>query len=521
MSGCSKTELVSDRKDLMSLEILPESFLSQLSASPKPSKKGTPSNGLRLKVLVVRDDAQFKATLSKIVGPAESDLALRAVTGSETLIRLAAFDLLVIKVPPTLGKTSGGLGHLNASAYGQARDLVGAAIRKHARKEHSGWDFHFEKLNDDALLGALVGLEMSHYSFRTRTISYPRDVKLLSGTKPLSTALVTRAARLGRAINLARHLVNLPPNELNPPAYAEAIRKLFAKSKTVSVEVWDEVRLKKEKLSLMLAVGGASDAAPRLVRIRYRASGSKKAAKNNPRIVFVGKGITFDSGGLDIKPASAMRLMKKDMGGSASVLGLAYWIEDSRLTDDVDFYLALAENSIGSRAFRPGDVYKTRKGLTIEIDNTDAEGRLVLADALTVALEGPAPEYLIDLATLTGAGKVALGTELASLFANDDAFLKELLKSAQEREDLSWPMPLWENYDSMYKSSFADWANSSAGGFGGAITAALFLKKFIDPSTVKWAHYDIYGWKDAAEGPFADKGGNAQCVQALAHWLES
>jgi len=360
---------------------------------------------------------------------------------------------------------------------------------------------------------------MSQYTYRPRTSKLEPELSFTSNGRPVSAGVLKQAAALGRSVNFARHLVNLPPNDLNPPAYADAIKKLFAKSKTVSVEVWDEKRLKKEKLELMLAVGQGSATPPRLVKLRYRPTGAK--GSKDPRIVFVGKGITFDSGGLDIKPSAAMRLMKKDMGGSASVLGLAYWLESSGIKDNVDFYLALAENAIGSRSFRPGDIYTTRKGLSIEIDNTDAEGRLVLADALTIALEDCEPEYLIDLATLTGAGKVALGTELASLFATDDAFLKELLKSAQETEDLSWPMPLWEKYDSMYKSSFADWANSGAGGFGGAITAALFLKKFVDPSKVKWAHYDIYGWKDGADGPFSDKGGNAQCVQALAHWLEN
>ncbi|MEO5668575.1 MAG: leucyl aminopeptidase family protein [Bdellovibrionota bacterium] len=500
----------------MSVEILPPSFLSELLGAKKSTKS---VSGPHLRVLISKDDAQFAARVKKIVGSAHGEWAASTATGAENFLKLADFDLVTIKLPASLRKVGGGFAYLNGSAYGHGRDMLGAAIRKYLRKDHAALEIHFENLPEEALLGALVGLEMSHYSFRPRSFPYPVNTTLLSGGRVLPASIVERGARLGRAVNFSRHLVNLPPNELNPPNYADAVKKLFAKSKTMSVEVWDETRLEKENLQLLLAVGSGSATPPRLVRLRYRPSGTK-GKSGAPRIVFVGKGITFDSGGLDIKPASGMRLMKKDMGGSASVLGLAYWLEDSGVKDNVDFYLAMAENSMGDRAFRPGDVYKTRKGLTIEIDNTDAEGRLVLADALTVALEDAEPEYLIDLATLTGAGKVALGTELASLFATDDTFLKELLKSAQETEDLSWPMPLWEKYDSMYKSSFADWANSSAGGFGGAITAALFLKKFVDPSPVKWAHYDIYGWKDSAEGPFSDKGGNAQCVQALVNWLE-
>ncbi len=463
---------------------------------------------------MAKDDAQFDARLKKLVGSALASWILEA----EAFIRLPEADVLSVKLPAKLRKVGGGFGFLAGSHYGLARDLLGAAIRKHARKDHASWEFHFEGLSEDSLVGALVGLEMSHYAYRAGSTPFPKQVSLLSSGRALPQATIEKASRLGQSVNLARHLVNLPPNDLNPPSYAESLKKLFSKSKTMTVEVWDESRLKKEKLDLILAVGQGSATPPRLVRLSYRPTA--KASKT-PRIVFVGKGITFDSGGLDIKPASAMRLMKKDMGGSASVVGLAYWLEKSGLKESVDFYLALAENSIGSRSFRPSDVFKTRKGLTIEIDNTDAEGRLVLADALTVALETSEPEYLIDLATLTGAGKVALGTELASLFASDDSFLKDLLKAGQESEDLSWPMPLWEKYDSLYKSSFADWANSSAGGFGGAITAALFLKKFVDPSAVKWAHYDIYGWKDGAEGPFSDKGGNAQGVQALVRWMES
>lgn len=498
----------------MTLEILPPTFLPSSSTSSSRGGPSKASSGRTLKVFMGKDDAAFASKVKKLVG---SDFAPLLGESAESFLKLPEFDLVVLRFKTSLRKVGGAFNHLNGSLYGQTREALGAAIRKHARKEHTTWEFHFESIAEDGVRGALVGLEMSQYLYRTPAAPLkPSSIVFQSNGKALDRSLVESARQLGQAVNLSRHLVNLPPNELNPVSYADAIKKLFAKSRTTTVEVWDEKRLAKENLSLLAAVGQGSESPARLVKIRYRPLKSKAA-----RVVFVGKGITFDTGGLDIKPSAAMRLMKKDMGGSASVLGLAHWIETSGLKQNVDFYLALAENSIGSRAFRPGDIYQTRKGLSIEIDNTDAEGRLALADALTVALEDGEPEYLIDLATLTGAGKVALGTELASLFATDDGFLKQLLKASQESEDLSWPMPLWEKYDALYKSSFADHANSGAGGFGGAITAALFLKKFVDPSPVKWAHFDIYSWKDGADGPFADKGGNGQCVQALSRWLES
>jgi leucyl aminopeptidase len=508
----------------MTLDILPASFLEKFIHPAKPSTKRSPkreTSQRTIKIIVGRDESSLASRIKKLLEAENATLALREIAvHKEVFLRLTEFDLLALNLKNSRGKVGGAFGYLNASVYGLTREVVGAALRKHLRKDQNMWEFHFENLSDDAVLGALVGLEMSQYAFVRPSGFAPEALRFFVKERPVSKALLLRGERLGRAINLARHLVNLPPNELNPVNYADAIKRLFAKSRVLSVEVWDEKRLAREKLELLAAVGRGSQTPPRLVKLSYR-PGTKKAGSTAARIVFVGKGITFDSGGLDLKPAAAMRLMKKDMGGSASVLGLAYWIESSGLKHNIDFYLALAENAVGSRSFRPSDVYQTRKGLTIEIDNTDAEGRLALADALTLALEGSQPEYLIDLATLTGAGKVALGTELASLFVSDDAFAKQLLTASQETEDLSWPMPLWEKYDALYKSSFADHANSGAGGFAGAITAALFLKKFVDPSPVKWAHFDIYGWKDAPEGPFSDKGGNGQCVQALSRWLEN
>jgi leucyl aminopeptidase len=503
----------------MSIEVLPPSFiethvLNVLKASPKAH--ATHDSGKSLHVLLVKDSKSLATSLSKILSHlSKESLSILNDTG---FLPGKEEDHLLVKLDKIQNRTNGSMGFLNESLYGHARDSLGSKLVKNLDKKYKKLRIRFEKLPEAAILGGLVGLELSQYSFKKATRELKDELHDVTIEAPGVRALpqlLKKAQRLGQAANLARHLVNLPPNELNPVSYAQAIQKLFASSRKIKVEVWDEKRLAKENLTLIGAVGQGSSTPPRLVRISYRPKGFAKTAP----LVFVGKGITFDSGGLDIKPSNYMRLMKKDMGGSASVVGLAYWLEASAHQNPVDLYVALAENAIGSRSFRPGDVYKSRKGHSVEIDNTDAEGRLVLADAITVALEESKPKTLIDIATLTGAGKVALGTDVASLFCNDDKLQKALLASCQATQDWAWPLPLFEKYNSMFSSVFGDFANSATSSYGGAITAALFLKKFIDPSPIAWAHFDIYGWKDSSEGAFAEKGGNAQCVQALAHWL--
>jgi leucyl aminopeptidase len=395
--------------------------------------------------------------------------------------------------------------------------LAGALARELIGKQAASLELRLHGCEANEVLGALVGLEMASYRFGLDEAPAPKipAPRVLSDGKPVAKEALERAARLGQAINLARHLVNLPPNVLNTERYAQAIKALFKASKSTTVDVWDAKKLEAQGLRLLLAVGNSAEHGPKLVHIKHRPHG----AKGRP-IAIVGKGLVFDSGGLDIKPSAGMRLMKKDMGGSASVLGLASYVAATGLKRPIDFYLALAENAVDAKSFRPGDVVVSRAGISIEIDNTDAEGRLALADALDVAIKAKdAPEYVIDVATLTGAGKIALGTELASLFSNNDALARDLARAGQERGDLSWRTPLYQPYMNQLKSSFADWSNSAPGGFGGAITAALFLEKFVGKDA-KWAHFDIYAWKDAPSGPFADKGGNGQCVQALAAWLE-
>ncbi len=366
----------------------------------------------------------------------------------------------------------------------------------------------FFGFDNDSITGAIVGIDLSLYRFEnskiTGNFSFKKD------SKKLSDSIIVKAIAISHGVNQARHLVNLPPNKLNPRTYAEGITKLFKKSKNVKVTTIDEKILKKEGCGLILSVGQASENSSRIVKISYR------NAKTKSHIAFVGKGITFDSGGLDVKSAVGMRLMKKDMGGSATLVGLAVWLDTAKPKKNIDIYLALAENAISDEATRPSDIITAKNGMTVEIHNTDAEGRLVMADAISMAIENK-PSELIDVATLTGAGKVALGQDIASLFSNDDGLADKLLKSGQLAGDIAWRMPLYDPYFKGLKSEFADMQNA-ASGHGGAITAALFLKKFVGKT--KWAHFDIFGWTSGAKPSLVQRGGSGQGVELLIQYLK-
>lgn len=425
---------------------------------------------------------------------------------------------LWILMPTPKGPSGHHGGQLDISPYGAFRDLAGLLAGSQLDYGLDALELRFFGASDDEVLGTLVGLGLGIY--RYRSVKGMKADKAMQPKLVLSDVradLVARAATLAAAVNLARHLVNTPASELNPQTFATSIADYFAGSSTMTVEVLAGARLGQERMGLLQAVGGGAAAGPALVHLRYRPHG--KASGIRP-IAFVGKGVTFDSGGLDLKDAASMRLMKKDMGGAGSLVGLAYWVDAARIATPCDFYLSLAENSVDERSFRPGDVLTSRGGATIEIDNTDAEGRLVLADAIDYAVkqEGKdAPSALIDLATLTGAMRIGLGVRLAGLFASDDALAETLLRSAQRRADPAWRMPLVAEYITQLKSSVADLANSGPGRFGGAITAALFLQRFV--GKVPWAHFDMYAWTDSNVGGCTEPGGNGQCVQLLADYL--
>jgi leucyl aminopeptidase len=403
---------------------------------------------------------------------------------------------------------------LKSSVNTRLREAMGALVTTLDRLDVRAVEINLD-LPAESVPAAVCGLELALYRFkRVLKGEAPKyKIRLLHKGRLPAEKLLAAGWAVGGAANLARHLVNLPPNWLNPQTYADFLQDLFAGLKHTKLEVWDEARLKKEKMGLHLGVGQGSATPPCLVHIRYRPSGAKGAP-----LAFVGKGITFDTGGVDLKPAAGMRLMKKDMGGSAAVAALAYWAAMSGWKQSADFYLALAENSVDGTAFRPSDVLIARNGLAVEIHNTDAEGRLVLADALDVAVTAKEkPRTVINVATLTGAIKTALGASVAGLFSNDARLASTLSAAGQEAGDWMWHMPLVQRYRAQLNSGFADLANASDG-FGGAITAALFLERFV--KDVSWAHLDIYAWKDSAEGACVESGGSGQAVFALVEWAQ-
>ena len=316
-------------------------------------------------------------------------------------------------------------------------------------------------------------------------------------------AKIDDAVRLAEATTLVRDLVNRPARDLGPAELEAAVRE-HIKGAELEVTSGDELA---DGYPLIAAVGGGAspERAPRLIELEWGKSG-------DPRIAIVGKGVCFDSGGLDLKPASGMRLMKKDMGGAAHALALARLIIAERLPVRLHLLIPAVENAVSGGAYRPGDIVKSRKGIFVEIDNTDAEGRLILADALTKAAESE-PELIVDFATLTGAARIALGPDLPAFFSSADELAAAAERSAAEVEDPIWRMPLWEPYDDMLKSDIADVANAASSPMAGSITAALFLKRFV-PAGTDWAHLDTYAWRDAAK-PGRPKGGDALGLRAI------
>jgi leucyl aminopeptidase len=318
-----------------------------------------------------------------------------------------------------------------------------------------------------------------------------------------------RLERIAAAVAFGRDLVNTPANDLGPSALEkEAVRLAERYGAKVAVTRGDD--LLKQNFPLIHAVGRAAGEAPRLVDFTF-------GRADAPKVTLVGKGVTFDTGGLDIKPASAMELMKKDMGGAAVALALAQMVMEAALDLRLRVLIPIVENSISATAFRPGDVLRSRKGLTVEIGNTDAEGRLILADALALADE-ESPGLMFDFATLTGAARVALGPDLPPFYCDDEPLAADIARVARETCDPVWRMPLWRPYDAMLEGKISDLNNSPGSPFAGSITAALFLKRFVAKTKV-WAHFDVYAWnpKPRAYGP---EGGEAPVARALYALLE-
>lgn len=310
--------------------------------------------------------------------------------------------------------------------------------------------------------------------------------------------------RIAEGVFLARDLINTPSNDMGPEELADAARVLAKRhGAKISFVIGDG--LLKQNYPLIHAVGRASVRAPRLIDFTW-------GKPDAPKVTLIGKGVCFDSGGLDLKPSSGMLTMKKDMGGAAVVLAIAHMVMDAKLNVRLRVLIPAVENSVSGSAYRPGDVLSSRKGLTIEIGNTDAEGRLVLADALTEA-DTEAPELLIDIATLTGAARSATGMELPPFFTDDETLAADLMRHGTDTHDPLWRLPLWRGYEGTIAGTIADLNNNPDYGLAGAITAALFLNRFVSRAK-SWAHFDIPAWVDRPR-PGRRKGAEANTARAI------
>jgi leucyl aminopeptidase len=347
----------------------------------------------------------------------------------------------------------------------------------------------------------LLGWELARYRFNRYRNT---DQKPFPALEPPAGADIAFVTAVTQAVHFARDLINTPANDMGPQHLEQEARSL-AERTGAAIAVTTGADLLAANYPLIYTVGKASAEAPRLIDLRWTGGDRLK-------VTLVGKGVCFDSGGLDIKPSSQMRPMKKDMGGAAQVLALAWLIMAMRLPITLRVLVPTVENSIAGNAMRPSDVVPTRKGITVEIGNTDAEGRLILADALWEASQEQ-PDLLIDCATLTGAARVALGTDLPGLFVNDERLAGDLLAAAQATDDPLWRLPLFDGYRSQLNSKVADLCSIGTGAHGGAIIAALFLREFVGAGT-PWAHLDLMAWRQNAL-PGRPEGGDVMGLLAL------
>jgi len=363
--------------------------------------------------------------------------------------------------------------------------------------------YHFELSNENYLQFA-IGWGLGAYQFTRykKSTRLPAQLVLPKGVDQ------KQVNNIVESIYFVRTLINMPTEDMGPSELSAATAHLAKQYKATFKEIVGKDLLKQNFASIY-TVGRASDDAPRLLDLRW-------GLKKHPKVTLVGKGVCFDTGGLDIKTASGMQLMKKDMGGAAHVLGLARMIMEAKLPVCLRVLIPAVENSVSGNAYRPGDVITSHKGITIEVGNTDAEGRLVLADALSVAVSEK-PDLLIDIATLTGAARVALGTELPAVFCNQDKVVEDLVVHANQLRDPIWRLPLFGLYRDSLNSLIADINNNGCDSYGGAITAGLFLKEFV-PDEIPWLHFDLMAWnlRGRAGRP---QGGEAMALRALFGYL--
>ncbi|TWU56485.1 putative cytosol aminopeptidase [Rubripirellula tenax] len=394
-----------------------------------------------------------------------------------------------------------------------AFDLASAAVRKLSDRRRDriiialGESLPVE-MQDVVVAGAIFGCENQAIYQSEPSATIPAEI----GFAGIGQAAIDRGRIIGSSINQTRRLVNEPSAMIYPASFAEVAKKVAAEC-GLECEIWDEAKLEAEGCRAILAVGAGSAAPPRLVILKHNGGGAEAP------LAIVGKGVTFDSGGLSLKPSEGMVDMKCDMAGAATVLGTMRAIAQLGVKQNVIGFCGLAENMVSGSCYKLGDVIETRSGKTIEILNTDAEGRVVLADTLDVAIQH-SPRAMVDLATLTGACMVALGVEVAGLMPNDASLCETIEVAAEEEGEPVWQLPMFDLYDDKVKSKIADIKNVGEGRWGGAITAAKFLENFV--GDVPWVHIDIAGpaFADSAK-PHRDAGATGAMVRTLIRWIEN
>ncbi|MEO1537857.1 MAG: leucyl aminopeptidase family protein [Pseudomonadota bacterium] len=401
----------------------------------------------------------------------------------------------VVLLPCEDGSVAGALGGLGGEKTRRRARFIPAGFR--AKLPEGVWQFQ-TALSGEALDEAALGWLLAGYTFGRYAAQPAPKAQLVCPTGVDGARLEIIAA--GEA--LARDLINTPAADMGPDELEAAALSLAEQhGAQASIIIGDALE---NDYPMIHAVGRAAERAPRLIDLTWGEAG--------PRLTLVGKGVCFDTGGLNLKPGSSMGLMKKDMGGAANVLGLAHMIMASGLPVQLRVLIPAVENAVSGSAFRPGDILSSRKGLTVEINNTDAEGRLVLGDALALADETP-PDLMISMATLTGAARVAVGPDLAPFYTDSDSDAVALADAAAVVRDPVWRLPFWDPYEPMIEPGIADLDNAPSGGFAGSITAALFLRRFVT-DTPRYMHFDIYGWTPGAK-PGRPKGGTGQGIRAL------
>ena len=453
------------------------------------------SKGKSVPIYIVYEK-DFNDWLNSQTEAAQSSLIAQGFKGGANHITLTYSSGKIEAVYVGLGKRIG----LYSFSY-----AVDQIIKLSSEKLHDT-EFEIQKneLAKEDLEKICIGWSLAAYKFdryKNNPKKYPRLVLPKNVDKEKIDSYI-------QSISLIRNLINTPANDLGPAELADAARQLAALKKA-NVKIIEDKKLLDQNFPLIYAVGDSSERRPRLIDMTW---GNPK----HPKLTIIGKGVCFDTGGLDIKPSSAMLLMKKDMGGSAMALGLAWMIISQNLPVRLRVLIPAVENSISGIAFRPGDVFPSRQGLSVEIGNTDAEGRLVMADCLTLACEEN-PDLLIDFSTLTGAARTALGFDIPAMFSNNDEIAAELQKISLNVEDPLWQLPLWAPYRTDIGSSIAD-LNNAGNNPAGSITAALFLENFVTNDT-DWVHIDHYAW-EASGKPGRPKGGADTGMRAVFAFLE-